>query len=81
MSSTNENTMSNVEVETCTCTAECCPKCVSVTSLEDELKLTEEKYVQILDQVKAKSEELSKLKEHALVLSGARSVLMKVCQK
>lgn len=81
MSSTETNIMSTVEEETCACPAECCTKCVTVTSIEDELKLTEEKYAQILDQVRSKSEELSKLKEHALVLSGARSVLMKVCQK
>ena len=80
MSSTDDNTMSTVEEECCACPTDC-SKCVSVTSIEDELKLTEEKYGQVIDQVRAKSEELSKLKEHALVLSGARSVLMKVCQK
>lgn len=79
MSSTND--MITVEEETCVCQNESCTKCVSFTSLESELKLTEEKYNNILDQVRAKSEELSKLKEHALVLSGARSVLMKICQK
>jgi len=76
MSSVDGEMLSTVEESSETCT-----KQVSIETLEDELKLTEEKYNQIIDQVRAKNEELSKLKEHALVLSGARSVLMKICQK
>lgn len=55
--------------------------CVSLSSVEDELKLTDEKYVGVIDQMKKANEELSKLKEQALVLSGARTILMKMLKK
>lgn len=59
----------------CECEQNCCLK---VNTLLEELKLTEEKYVQILEQIKIKNDEMSKMKEQALVLSGARSMLMKM---
>lgn len=59
----------------------CENNCLALSSLEDELKLTDEKYVGIIDQMKKANEELAKLKEQALVLSGARSVLMKMLKK
>ena len=69
MSSINESTESKEE------------KSVSFGKIEAELKLTDEKYMKIIDQIREKNDELSKMKEQALVLSGARSILIKMCKE
>jgi len=52
-----------------------------LSSVEEEFKLTDEKYTGVIEQMRKANEELSKLKEQALVLSGARTILMKMLKK
>ena len=54
---------------------------LSFSKIQDELKLTDEKYIKIIEQIREKNDELSKMKEQALVLSGARSILIKMCKE
>lgn len=46
--------------------------------IEEELKTMEEKNTTVLEQIKIKSEELSRLKESALIIMGAKSMLLKL---
>lgn len=46
--------------------------------VEAELKVIDEKHTMIVDQIRVKSEELAKLKESALIIIGAKSVLLKL---
>ena len=46
--------------------------------VEAELKVIDEKHTMIVDQIRVKSEELTKLKESALIIIGAKSVLLKL---
>jgi len=55
--------------------------CLTLSSVEEEFKLTDEKYTGVIEQMRKANEELSKLKEQALVLSGARTILMKMLKK
>lgn len=46
--------------------------------IEEELKTMEEKNTTVMEQIKIKSEELSRLKESALIIMGAKSMLLKL---
>jgi len=46
--------------------------------IEAELKVIDEKHTMVVDQIRVKSEELAKLKESALIIIGAKSVLLKL---
>ena len=46
--------------------------------IEEELKTMDEKNTMVLEQIKIKSEELSRLKESALIIMGAKSILVKL---
>lgn len=46
--------------------------------VEAELKVIDEKHTMVVDQIRVKSEELNKLKESALIIIGAKSVLLKL---
>ena len=48
--------------------------------IQDELKLLEEKNTTVLDQIRTKSEEISRLKESALLIVGAKSILTKMLE-
>lgn len=45
--------------------------------MQDELKSLEEKNEKIIEQIRIKNEELSKLRESALIILGAKSVINK----
>ena len=46
--------------------------------VEAELKIIDEKHTMVVEQIRVKSEELNKLKESALIIIGAKSVLLKL---
>ena len=46
--------------------------------VQAELKVIDEKHTMVVDQIRVKSEELAKLKESALIIIGAKSVLLKL---
>ena len=46
--------------------------------IQDELKLLEEKNTTVIEQIKTKTEEISRLKESALLIMGAKSILTKM---
>jgi len=48
--------------------------------IQEELKLLEEKNTTVLDQIKTKTEEISRLKESALLIMGAKSILTKMLE-
>ena len=48
--------------------------------IQDELKLLEEKNTTVLDQIRTKNEEISRLKESALLIMGAKSILTKMLE-
>ena len=48
--------------------------------IQDELKLLEEKNTTVIEQIKTKNEEVSRLKESALLIMGAKSILTKMLE-
>jgi len=48
--------------------------------IQDELKLLEEKNTTVIEQIKTKTEEISRLKESALLIMGAKSILTKMLE-
>ena len=46
--------------------------------LEKELEDVETKYTTIIEELKKRNEEIQKLKENALVLTGAKAILTKL---
>ena len=48
--------------------------------IQEELKLLEEKNTTVIDQIKTKTEEISRLKESALLIMGAKSILTKMLE-
>ena len=46
--------------------------------IEEEIKIMEEKHTTVLEQIRVKSEELSRLKESALIIVGAKSMLSRL---
>lgn len=46
--------------------------------IEEELKTMDEKNTMVMEQIKAKSDELARLKESALIIMGAKSMLVKL---
>ena len=48
--------------------------------IQDELKLLEEKNTTVIEQIKTKNEEVSRLKESALLIMGAKSILAKMLE-
>ena len=48
--------------------------------IQEELKLLEEKNTAVIDQIKTKTEEISRLKESALLIMGAKSILSKIIE-
>ena len=48
--------------------------------IQDELKVLEEKNTTVLDQIRTKTEEISRLKESALLIMGAKSILTKMLE-
>jgi len=48
--------------------------------IQDELKLLEEKNTTVIEQIRTKTEEISRLKESALLIMGAKSILTKMLE-
>ena len=48
--------------------------------IQDELKLLEEKNTTVIEQIKTKTEEIARLKESALLIMGAKSILTKMLE-
>ena len=48
--------------------------------IQNELKLLEEKNTTVIEQIRTKTEEISRLKESALLIMGAKSILTKMLE-
>ena len=48
--------------------------------IQDELKLLEEKNTTVIEQIRTKTEEIARLKESALLIMGAKSILTKMLE-
>ena len=48
--------------------------------IQDELKLLEEKNTTVIEQIQTKTEEIARLKESALLIMGAKSILTKMLE-
>jgi len=46
--------------------------------IKEELSSLEEKNVTVINEIKTKTEEISRLKESALLIMGAKSILVKI---
>ena len=48
--------------------------------IQNELNLLEEKNTTVIEQIRTKTEEISRLKESALLIMGAKSILTKMLE-